>query len=79
VIGKQIAGSVDCSDFHSSPIGRTCGSNRCKVSACTPSMFWWSLACGVFRSCNPFVCTCGLLKADVICQLLKPVIYVVVS
>ncbi len=71
VIGKQIAGSVDCAGFHSSPIGRACGSNRCKVSVCMPFIFLWSPACGVFCSCNPFVCTCGLFYqeiADLLCR-----------
>lgn len=71
VIGKQIAGSVDCAGFHSSPIGRACGSNRCKVSVCMPFIFLGSLVCGVICSCNPFVCTCGLFYqeiADVLCR-----------
>jgi hypothetical protein len=36
-----------------------------------PFIFLWSLARGVFCSCNPFVCTCGLFYqeiADVLCR-----------
>jgi hypothetical protein len=70
-LGDYIAGSVDCAGFHSSPIGRACGSNRCKVSVCMPLIFLWSLARGLFCSCNPFACTCGLFYqeiADVLCR-----------